>query len=157
MKTIILLFVSFLLPALLIGQENLVVKGQVTDAETHDPLIDCHVYVSNKMIGTITDELGNFELKIPKRYMTQCLIISHIGYQNQIMIIHEIGKNKLKVELEYSVEALAELVITPDDHWIIFKAKFDPYVRDIPEESVDKEDFLEVMSNDRLEIINTMY
>ena len=157
MKTIIYLLAFFLLPALLFGQENLVIKGQVTDAWTHDPLMDCHVYVSNQTIGTITDEMGNFEIEIPKRYMTQCLIISHVGYEKGIVIIHEIGNKELEVELDERVIALAEIVITPDYNWIIYKAILDPYVRNVPETSPDMNDIIEAKSDDKIKLKSTMY
>jgi hypothetical protein len=132
MKTIIYFTAIFLLPALLSGQENLVIKGQVTDAHTYDPITDCHVFVSNEAIGTITDENGDFELEVPRKYMTQCLIISHIGYKRQVIIIHDIGKKKLQIELTGSTEALSEIVVTPVFDRINPKLNFDPYTQDTP-------------------------
>jgi hypothetical protein len=157
MKSIIYLIAFFLLPALLNGQENLVIKGQVTDAFTHEPLMDCHVYVSNQTIGTITDEMGNFCIEVPRRYMTQCLIISYVGYEKKIIIIHEIGNKPLDIGLEYAVIALSEIVITPDYHWIIYKAIIETYVRNEPGTSHEKDVILEVMSDDKMKVINTMY
>jgi len=159
MKTIIYIITLFLLPALLFGQENLVIKGQVTDAETLKPLMDCHVFVSNQPYGTITDEMGNFEIEIPKRYMTQCLIISHMGYEKEITIIHEIGNRALEIVLEYKVIELSELVITPDQYWITYNEIFDPYVREVSEPSPVKihDDIIEAISIDKMNLIKTMY
>jgi len=119
--------------------------------------MDCHVYVSDQTIGTITDEMGNFELIIPKRCMTQCLIISHVGYDKGIYIIHEIGNEELEIKLEDRAIALAEIVITPDYNWIIYKAILDPYVRNVPKTSPDKNDFLEAKSNDKIKVKSKMY
>lgn len=157
MKSFIYSIALFLLPALLFGQESLVIKGQVTDSWTHDPIMDCHVYVSNQTIGTITDEMGNFEIEIPKCYMTQCLIISHVGYEKGIIIIHEIGNEELEVELEDRGITLAEIVITPDYNWIIYKTILDPYVRNVPKTSPDKNDFLKAMSSNKIKVKSTMY
>jgi hypothetical protein len=157
MKTIIYILVIFLLPASLFGQETLVIKGQVTDAEKHEPLAECHVYVSCQHFGTITDENGNFELEIPKCYMTQCLIVSYMGYERFVFPIHDIGNKKMNIELNYNVIALAEIVIKPDCYRIIFKAEFETYEPEIPEIITALDEHIEAMSNYKIETLNTMY
>ena len=55
------------------------VKGKVID-ETGKPLKKASVVVSGKPIGTITDEVGNFELKLGDNTP---IVVSYVGYQSQ--------------------------------------------------------------------------
>ena len=137
MKIIIYIIATFLLPTFLPGQHYITIKGQVTDAETHEPLNECHVYVSCKHLGTVTNANGGFTLEIPTCCMTQCLIISYMGYQKYIIPVHDVSKENLEVRLEYGVIALAELIVTPDYYRVIYQSKFKPY------RSGDKELFIE--------------
>ena len=133
MKAILHILAIFLLPALVYGQEILVFRGQVTDAATNEPLADSHIYVSCQKYGAISDENGYFELEVPRCYMTQCIVISYMGYDRYIAPIHNILDNQLNIELEHGVMELAELVITPDHYLIIHKPVFEPFQPDYRE------------------------
>jgi hypothetical protein len=156
MKTFLHLLVIFLLPALLYGQENLVFKGQVTDAVTHEPLAESHVYVSCQHTGAVTDVNGNYYLEIPKCCMTQCLIVSYMGFEKYIIPIHEIAKSVFNIELEYGAITLAELVITPEYYQVIYSLEFEPFRPDYPGLFILNDMFFETMSNNQTEQLITM-
>lgn len=157
MKTILHILAIFLLPVLACGQETLVFRGQVTDALTNEPLADSHIYVSCQNHAAISDENGYFELEVPKCYMTQCLIVSYMGYDSYKVPIHNISNHQLTVELEPGVITLAELVITPDDYSINFKPEFEPFQAEYPSTfSVDAE-INDGFLNDQEERLVTMF
>jgi len=156
MKTIIYIVAIFLLPASLFGQEYQVVKGQVTDAEKHEPLAECHVYISCQHRGSVTDKKGNFELGIPRRCMTQCLIVSYVGYERYVLPIHEIGNDKIDIELKPAAIALVEVVVKPEYYRIIFKENFEAYEPEFPEMIATLDEHIEAMSNDKIDKLKIM-
>ena len=157
MKTFIHLLAIFLLPALLYGQENLVFKGQVTDAVTHNPLAESHVYVSCQHTGAITDVNGNYHLEVPRCCMTQCLIVSYMGYEKLAIPIHDIAKSEYNIELEYGAITMAELVLTPEYYQVIFSSEYEPFRPENPGIFILNDTFFETMINDQTEQLITMY
>lgn len=156
MKIIVYIFVTFLLPTFLPGQPYITIEGQVTDAVTHEPLNECHVYVSCKHLGTITDADGSFILEVPTSCMTQCLIISYMGYQKYIIPVHDISKKELDIHLEYGIIALAELIITPDHYRVIYQSKYEPYRSRDKEIFIADEVYIQALSQKKLAKLSTM-
>ncbi len=56
-------------------------KGQLTDAQTGDPLMFANVAIKGTTMGTVTDEEGNFEL-LNIRPGTYTLIFSYLSYKD---------------------------------------------------------------------------
>jgi hypothetical protein len=157
MKIIIYILATFLLPTFLPGQQYITIKGQVTDAVTYEPLNECHVYVSCKHLGTVTNANGGFTLEIPTCCMTQCLIISYMGYQKYIVPVHDLSKKNLDVQLEYGVIAMAELIITPDHYRVIYQSKFEPYRSGDMELFIEDEVFIQALTLEKLAILSSMF
>ena len=72
--TAVMLFVSGNLMA------QTVVRGQIIDAETQEPLIGASVFEEGTQAGTVTDMDGNFSLKISKG---KAITLKYIGYDDQ--------------------------------------------------------------------------
>jgi hypothetical protein len=157
MKIIIYIFATFLIPTFLPGQHYITIKGQVTDAVTHEPLNECHVYVSCKHLGTITNADGGYTLEIPTSCMTQCLIISYMGYQKYIVPVHDVSKENLDVQLEYGVIALAELIITPDHYRVIYQSRFEPYRSGDMELFIADEVFIQALNQKKPAKLSAMF
>ena len=153
MRTFIHLLAIFLLPTLLYGQDNLIFKGKVTDALTHEPLADSHVYVSSQQSGVVTDVNGNYQIEVPRSCMTQCLIVSYMGYEKFIIPIHNIAQSEFDIELDYGTIVLAELVITPDYYQVIYHSESDPF----NSEPIISDMFFETVYNGQTERLITMY
>jgi TonB-linked SusC/RagA family outer membrane protein len=98
--------VSFVLLLVLCGQaqwsvaqdNQRIIRGKVLDIKSKEPLIGVSVYVDNKTIGTvtgednvianisigsITNEKGEFSIKIPTDVIVKKLVVSYIGYETQ--------------------------------------------------------------------------
>lgn len=154
----VIIYISlFLLPAFVPRQEKLVFEGQVTAADSHDPLVDCHVYVSCKHFGTITDEEGNFYLEIPTCCMTQCIIVSHVGFEKYIAPAHDIPAKEMEIQLEPGVTTLAELLITPDYYRVILQPEFEPYRRDKKDAFSMAEPIIQASYHDKSQQVHEKY
>ncbi|NJL11837.1 MAG: carboxypeptidase-like regulatory domain-containing protein [Microscillaceae bacterium] len=64
--------------------QSILVKGQVLDAESLQPLPFVHVQESRQNRGTFTDAQGFFQIEVLDEPTAQ-IFISHIGYQHQTL------------------------------------------------------------------------
>ncbi len=104
---LLLFFISLLLTA---QESNNVLKGQVVDAETEKALSAAHVINLNTVEGTITNDIGNFE--IPAR-VNDTIMVSYLGHTSiKIKITNDLLKgNELLISLYEKSEQIREVVI----------------------------------------------
>ncbi len=101
------------------------IKGKVVDAVSGEVLPGVSVYASNKTIGTvtgtqnvienisigaITDEKGEFSLKLPDSLSVKQLTIGFMGYETQLL--HLTASNFYKIAMSNSGKNLNEFVFT---------------------------------------------
>jgi hypothetical protein len=91
------------------------VKGKVTDSSTKKPIPYANIYLLNSNIGTISNNDGEFILKIPQNKTNQSVRFSFMGYKNQDLTIDQIQLNNNLIELTTEVVTLKELVIRSND------------------------------------------
>ncbi len=92
----------------LIAQDITTVSGIVTDQQTHHPLP--YVSVTAGSVGTVTNEQGQFTLKISKKkdeVREDSLTFSLIGYKNQRAAI----SSSIHIQLQPAVVTLSEVVV----------------------------------------------
>ena len=89
-----------------LSAQNKTVTGQVTAANSEEPIIGASVVVRGTSNGTITDIDGNFSLSVP---VGKELQISYIGYITQYVKVPK--NNKVSVVLEEDSKALDEVVV----------------------------------------------
>ena len=89
-----------------LSAQNKTVTGQVTAANSEEPIIGASVVVRGTSNGTITDVDGNFSLSVP---VGKELQISYIGYITQYVRVPK--NNKVAVVLEEDSKALDEVVV----------------------------------------------
>ena len=119
---ILLLFVAFLANA------QTVIKGTVY--EKNGPLSDVAVYLNNTMLGTTTDENGEFELEAKEGQYE--LIVSYLGFKKIVFPLNTSDYSKpLVFVLEEEENMLNEIIIKKivyDDEWknnlAVFKQEF---------------------------------
>lgn len=90
-------------------------KGEVVDDKTGDPIGSAHLRVEDSNISTITNNDGEFSLKIPADLMNSQVTISFLGYKSKNVPINSLSKENNKIRLEQTLEVLPEVGI--------FKAK----------------------------------
>ena len=57
------------------------IRGRVLDKSDKQPLPYSSIYLSGKAIGTVTNDNGQFQLKLPSKYLADTIIVSCIGYK----------------------------------------------------------------------------
>ena len=90
------------------------IKGIVLDKKTLKPLSYASIIVSGKSIGTVTNNNGEFVLKIPYSYkFKDSLIISYIGYQPENKAIDSLLNKKVNIFLSENSTYIKQIVVTP--------------------------------------------
>ena len=84
------------------------IRGVVSDASTHEPLLYVTVQYEGKGVGAITNNNGEFSVEVRRGW--NVLTFSSIGYKTKRVEIN--GQRTLNVELEPESTELAEVVVT---------------------------------------------
>jgi hypothetical protein len=98
MGTLKWLFFLALVPlSFLLSQEELIINGFISDAETGEALIGANVYIEGKNIGASTNQYGYYSISLkPGEYKIHC---NYMGYKEKITAIQLTGKERLNIEL----------------------------------------------------------
>ncbi|MFA6859304.1 MAG: TonB-dependent receptor [Bacteroidales bacterium] len=105
-KRLLLVAVSLLLCISAFAQQEITVKGVVTD-ENNEPLIGVGVLQESAASnGVITDANGKYSIKVPSNAV---LVFSYISYQNQKVAVR--GSSSLNVKLLPDNNFLDEVVV----------------------------------------------
>lgn len=90
-----------------IDQEIIQIEGTVTSAIDGTSLPGVSIIIKGTVTGTITDSNGEYSIHAPNN---ATLVFSFIGFQKQEVAIR--GRNLINIEMEESIEALEEIVVT---------------------------------------------
>jgi len=92
--------------------QQLIIKGNITDAQTNQPLSFANIRVESTTLGTSANILGNYELKIPDGNYK--LVASFIGYYSDTLEIKSASKDQeINFALNQTKIDLEEIVINP--------------------------------------------
>jgi dienelactone hydrolase len=97
------------------NEENILLKGVVSDVKTGQPLPYVNLGILNGDKGTTTNTLGEFKLAIDNSKTDDTLKVSMIGYEPRIFILRDIKKTKrhnLTIKLQEKTDELNEIIIT---------------------------------------------
>jgi len=86
-------------------------KAVVRDAQTKEPVPYVSVSIAETDIGTVTNQSGEFMLKIPLSDSTQNLHISHVGYNQQIIPIELFLNNTVDIYLQTKIVPLEGVIV----------------------------------------------
>ena len=86
-------------------------SGKVTDAKTRKPM--AHVSVTDRHVGTVTNEAGEFTLKLQK--VPKTVSFSCLGYMTQQLDASALGGVRVEVRMEPSSVMLDEIVVQGAD------------------------------------------
>lgn len=84
-------------------------KGMLMDKETNKPLAYADINIVGTNISTITNNEGEFSLKVPKSYSDKKVSISYLGYNELSLPLSKFKEQKTKIYLEPSVTTLSEI------------------------------------------------
>jgi hypothetical protein len=94
------------------AQEAVKVVGTIVDSQSQSPVPFVHVYTTTHRKGTISDELGHFELSLRT---SDTLIFSSVGYETKIIAFSADGERRLremKIELHPKTYQLDPVQVT---------------------------------------------
>lgn len=89
-------------------QDDITYKGRVIDADTGEPLIGASIFVKGTTTGTITDENGNFTLKVDG-HIPAVFEISYISYKTQT--VKPVNNSGIVVKLSSDTNYLDEVQV----------------------------------------------
>ena len=86
-------------------------KGKVVDSRNGERIASAYLAVNGTNISTITNNDGEFSLKVPEDITNVMVTVSYLGYLNKILPLDYFKKENTLIELEESVEELSEISI----------------------------------------------
>lgn len=95
-----------------LAQGPIILRGQVLDAETQQPIPNAQVGVAGNRIGTSTNEDGRFALSIPPDYQREQLEVALLGYRKFTQALPPLPSPELRIVLRISPAALGEVQVT---------------------------------------------
>ena len=99
------------MPAVKDSLDFIIAKAVVRDAETKEPVPYVSVSIAETGIGTITNQSGEFILKIPLADSTQNLYISHVGYNQQTIPVELLLNNTVNIYLQTKIVPLEDVIV----------------------------------------------
>ena len=117
LKRLAILFVCSLYLLAISAQETILV-GDVTCAETGEPIPNASIYYQASSVGTSSNEEGSFVLKsnFDKK---RTLIVSAVGYRTQRFQVEPGIMAGIQVALNEKTSVLEEVYATPDDSYAL--------------------------------------
>lgn len=91
-------------------QEYKIIQGMVIDSEENTSLSFSTISIFNKGVGTICNQDGKFNIKISKKYFSDTLVVSHLGYEPFFINVSNID-TITTIKLTKKFISLQEIVI----------------------------------------------
>ncbi|MBL7933942.1 MAG: carboxypeptidase-like regulatory domain-containing protein [Bacteroidia bacterium] len=95
-----------------VAQNKKLITGTIVDASNNDPVSFASVSLKKQLIGTVSNDDGQFDFYIPEDLSDDSLLISFFGYKQQAIALNDI-KGALNIKLKPSAFQLEEVVIRP--------------------------------------------
>ncbi|MBQ4821060.1 carboxypeptidase-like regulatory domain-containing protein [Aquimarina sp. MMG016] len=109
-------------------------KGKIVNSENNKPLVSSSISVNGTNISTVTNDEGEFLLKVPKTMSDGRITVTYLGYKDKTLNLSEFDNDELKIGLTLSVTELSEVNIDPRDPEALIRAvmkkKGDNYLND---------------------------
>ncbi|MGM9796806.1 MAG: carboxypeptidase-like regulatory domain-containing protein [Parabacteroides sp.] len=97
------------------------ISGVVKDKQTKKRLGYVNLSVPGTSVGTITNEEGEFSIKVRNSLQAAQVEVSHIGYFNDLIKVEGKNLSDYTVWLEPNTNSLAEVIVRADDPRAIVK------------------------------------
>lgn len=103
---------------LLVFSQETVIVGDVTCAETGEPIPNANIYYQASSVGTSSNEEGSFVIKsdFSKK---RVLVVSAVGYRTQRFQVEPGIMAGIQVALNEKTSVLEEVYATPDDSYAL--------------------------------------
>lgn len=91
-------------------------KGKIVNKYNEDEVMDyATISVSNSSIGTYSNDKGHFDIEIPSEYKGERIIISYLGYADEVYQLSELEDEFLFISMENEVFSFEEIMIVNTD------------------------------------------
>jgi hypothetical protein len=87
------------------------ITGIILDDETRDPLPYATVALKNKGLGTVSNNNGNFGLKITSDQLFDTLSVSYLGYFGREFAVNQSIGNELSITMKREFISIPEIII----------------------------------------------
>lgn len=103
----------FLIFSINLYAQQIFLKGKITDAETGEGVSFAHIGICRKSIGTVANDLGVFEFRIPEIASADTLCASAIGYETFEIPVRDIkgDRTQFAILLVPQTNELPEIVV----------------------------------------------
>ncbi len=150
------------------SEQNFIqVRGSIYNKKSGEFLPFANVSLLGKSIGTVTNEEGNFNLKIDYMNMADTLVVSYIGFRNSYIPVKQLSLINNKIYLEEDLVQLKEVVIRVNDARAILKESVNKikdnyytnpyYITSFYREIVKNKDELESISEAIIKVYKSPY
>ncbi|MEI6048519.1 MAG: carboxypeptidase-like regulatory domain-containing protein [Bacteroidota bacterium] len=87
------------------------VTGIIVDDETHEPLPYATIALKNKGKGTVSNNNGEFGLKITPDVINDTLSVSYLGYLSREILVKQTIGNSFKISMKREFISIPEIII----------------------------------------------
>lgn len=113
LRIYIFLFFAFFIKITSLAQ-TFEIKGLVVDSATLSPIAYASVGIKSLGMGTITNQQGNFTLKLPSSAMKKKVEIQFLGYNTYSFLVQSV-KMQRTFKLVLSPKEIREVIVVPQD------------------------------------------
>ncbi|MFP4621365.1 MAG: SusC/RagA family TonB-linked outer membrane protein [Bacteroidales bacterium] len=123
-------------------QQEIEVTGQVTDAETDDPLPGVNIVVEGTTTGATTDMDGNYSMEVPADATLQ---FSFVGYQEESVEVD--GREQIDVNLQPEAQEMEEIVV-------VGYGNVEAREKTSSAQTINSEDFMQGAVNNTMDLVD---
>jgi CarboxypepD_reg-like domain len=87
------------------------ITGKIIDGETSEPLPFATITLLNKGKGTVTNNNGNFGMKITSDFIDDTLSVSYLGYMGRKIPVKKAFGNNLTISMKREFISIPEIII----------------------------------------------
>jgi len=106
-----IIYACFLFLASHLAHAQTTISGNVTEAETGEPLIGVNILVQDRVVGTISDVEGNFTLNV-QLPPPLTILVSMVGFETQTITITEETVSGLQIQMAENILLGQEIVVS---------------------------------------------
>ncbi|MEO5601839.1 MAG: carboxypeptidase-like regulatory domain-containing protein [Cyclobacteriaceae bacterium] len=107
-----LLVILFVAGHFCVLSQTITISAKVVDKETTEPLGYASVGLKSIAVGTISNDLGEFDFHIPSEYRNEVIVISMLGYKNFEAPVWSVVGQIDVIKMEKSPIVLKEIVVS---------------------------------------------
>lgn len=72
---------------------QILLRGRIMQSGTENPVPYASIGITNSFVGTASDEVGKFTLKVEPTFKGERIVVSSLGYQNRSLSIDSLRRN----------------------------------------------------------------